>query len=58
VFFFQVVLLLCSWLVDTHSIPGAINLLFSSSSSDRLTEVFAVNRLCSIGPFFIEKFGN
>jgi len=53
-------LLFCSWLIDIHSIPGAINLLFSPSSSDRLTELFALsmlNRLFDVGPFIV-KIGN
>ena len=38
-------LLFCSWLVDIHSIPGAINLLFSARASDRSAELFALIRL-------------
>lgn len=52
--FFQVAVLCYSWLVDTHSIPGAINLLFSSSSSDRLNELFALSRLIDVGTFIVK----
>jgi len=34
-----VAMLCCRWLVETHNIPGAINLLFSASACDRLFEL-------------------